>query len=767
MFSNRAGIQLIPLIAAAMFIPPGLANEVSWIQGQTCPSAWSVEPVRPRDTDVIQFSGPVRFYLNRCLAERTLGGKPRLLVDHTGRTIELRFEPPASSDCTGFWSPVCGLKGSFGPLDGGQWRFFSNVGGTTFSVEFAVGGDAAIQFFCYVDPNAPGAGTGSSWKDALNSLQDALAIAGEGTEIRVARGAYRPDAGADIERGDRNATFRLKKGVVLKGGYAGWRGVNPNARDILAFETILSGDLFDDDEPLSRLSEIIGDFSRLDNSSHVVTISGTDSAAVLDGFTIMGGVAADTTLPDDLNGGGGIYNDGGNATIRNCLIVDNGADYYGAGFYSRGKCTPVLIDCTVANNWTNWAGGGIYYHWGSDLIMTRCVVTSNGAEFQGGGICSHSGGQLLISNSIISGNRANDSTWSRGGGLYGSVANAHVNHCTFVGNQAAAGSAVACDVFSESDASEMHLSNCILWGDAELIEAEGQTLVEITHSSVRGAWPGEGNLDADPCFVQMGYWDDARTASDPCDDTWMDGDYHLRWSSPCVDTASLDAVWEPNGTDLDGQPRVSGITADMGAYELRNDPPVANAGRDVMGFTLDKNMKATVVLDAGKSYDPEGLPLHYRWYYNNEVVCEQARFTTELLVGAHTFRLEVGDPTGLTASDEATATVTLVIGTKTFVSPQKLQRNSSQDVLALTVLPRGKFVKDFDAAEPLLLFPGGISAVKQSAFVWLSGDTMVLGTFKRADLMAAAPANGRTELRVVGRLKDGQHFSAVDYVTIE
>jgi len=207
MFSNRAGIQLIPLIAAAMFIPPGLANEVSWIQGQTCPSAWSVEPVRPRDTDVIQFSGPVRFYLNRCLAERTLGGKPRLLVDHTGRTIELRFEPPASSDCTGFWSPVCGLKGSFGPLDGGQWRFFSNVGGTTFSVEFAVGGDAAIQFFCYVDPNAPGAGTGSSWKDALNSLQDALAIAGEGTEIRVARGAYRPDAGADIERGDRNATF--------------------------------------------------------------------------------------------------------------------------------------------------------------------------------------------------------------------------------------------------------------------------------------------------------------------------------------------------------------------------------------------------------------------------------------------------------------------------------------------------------------------------------------------------------------------------------
>ncbi len=767
MCSNRAGMYLIPLIAATLFLPPGRANEVSWIQGQTGPSAWSISPAQPRDTDTIQFSGPARYYLNRCVAERTLGGKPRLLVDHAGRTVELRFEPPPSSDCTGFYSPVCGLNGSLGPLGAGQWRFFSNVAGVTFSVEFGVGSDGGIRSFYYVDTNAPGARTGLSWKDAFICLQDALAVAEEGTEIRVAQGRHRPDAGADTERGDPNATFRLKKGVVLKGGYAGWRGVNPNARDILAFETILSGDLFGDDKPLARLWEIVGEFSRLDNSYHVVTISGTDSNTVLDGFTIMGGVAADTQLPDDLNGGGGIYNDGGSATIRNCLIIGNGADCYGAGFYSRGKCTPVLIDCTVANNWANWAGGGVYYRWGSNLIMTRCVVTGNGAEFQGGGIGSQSGGQLLLSNSLISGNRANDSTWGRGGGLYGSVANANVNHCTFVGNQAAAGSALACDLFSQADVSEMHLSNCILWGDEKLIEAEDRAIVEITSSDVRGAWPGEGNIDSDPCFVQMGNWDDGGTVWDPCDDAWTDGDYHLQWASPCVDTASLNAVWEPNGTDLDGQPRVSGITADMGVFELRNDSPVANAGPDVMGFTLDQNTKATMILDGGKSYDPEGLPLQYRWYDADELVCEQARFTTELLVGARTFRLQVSDPTGQIGSDEATATVTLVVSTKTRVSPQKMLRNSSQDVLTLTVLPKGKFVKDLDTTEPLRLFPGGIPAVKQSAFMWLSGDAMVLGTFKRADVMAAVPTNGRTELRVVGRLKDGQHFSAVDYATIE
>ena len=110
--------------------------------------------------------------------------------------------------------------------------------------------------------------------------------------------------------------------------------------DIFAYETILSGDLFHDDEPLSRLSEIIGDFDRLDNSYHVVTISGTDSNAVLDGFTIMGGVAVDSELPDDLNGGGGIYNDGGSATIRNCLIIGNGAVSMAPGSTAAASAPP-------------------------------------------------------------------------------------------------------------------------------------------------------------------------------------------------------------------------------------------------------------------------------------------------------------------------------------------------------------------------------------------------------------------------------------------
>src|SRR4030042_6666978 len=140
MCMNRVHILLAVAVAVALCPPAGGANEVSWIQGQACPPTWSIEPERPGDADVIEFSGPVRFYINRCVAEDALGGRPMLYGDHVNKTVEVRFDPPASTDCTGFWSPVCGLRGSFGPLESGVWRFFCNVAGAAFSVDFAVGG---------------------------------------------------------------------------------------------------------------------------------------------------------------------------------------------------------------------------------------------------------------------------------------------------------------------------------------------------------------------------------------------------------------------------------------------------------------------------------------------------------------------------------------------------------------------------------------------------------------------------------------------------
>jgi hypothetical protein len=92
------------------------------------------------------------------------------------------------------------------------------------------------------------------------------------------------------------------------------------------------------------------------------------------------------------------------------------------------------------------------------------------------------------------------------------------------------------------------VTNCILWDGAdEIWNADGST-IEISYSDVEGGWMGEGNIDADPLFVDPGYWD--------LSGLWVEGDYHLLPYSSCIDAGDPNYIAEPNETDLDGKPRV-------------------------------------------------------------------------------------------------------------------------------------------------------------------------------------------------------------------
>jgi hypothetical protein len=142
----------------------------------------------------------------------------------------------------------------------------------------------------YVDDDAAGANDGLNWENAYIYLQDALADANSAekpVEIRVAQGVYKPDQGAGITGGKWGADFQLINGVAIRGGFAGDGTIEPDARSIEVYETILSGDLAGDDADVYDLDKFSDHPTRAENSHNVVCGNDTDQTAVLDGVTVL------------------------------------------------------------------------------------------------------------------------------------------------------------------------------------------------------------------------------------------------------------------------------------------------------------------------------------------------------------------------------------------------------------------------------------------------------------------------------------------------
>ena len=196
----------------------------------------------------------------------------------------------------------------------------------------------------YVDDDAAAPGDGASWATAYRFLQDALAVAEAGDEIRVARGLYRPDrsSAAPEGSGDREASFVLNEGATVKGGFAGLTGAEPNAWDAGLYETVLSGDLGDDDVALDDPAEFREDLSREDNSLNVVTAG---ASTVLDGLVITAGHAqpfkciSGVNCPDVVPApgfhGGGVLIEAANVTVKNCRLHHNFSEYSGGGVFAH------------------------------------------------------------------------------------------------------------------------------------------------------------------------------------------------------------------------------------------------------------------------------------------------------------------------------------------------------------------------------------------------------------------------------------------------
>jgi predicted outer membrane repeat protein len=249
-----------------------------------------------------------------------------------------------------------------------------------------------------------GGGGCASWGDACE-LQAALAAANSGTEIWVQAGVYKPTPGID-----RATTFSLKSGVALYGGFAGTE-TERNQRNWVSNVTTLSGDI-----------GAAGDNS--DNSYHVVSGSGVDGTAILDGFTITAGNANGGSYADY---GGGMYNNAGSPTVKNIIFSANLA-VYGGGMLNHTS-HPVLNNLTFSGNNAGQNGGGMYNYL-SNPALTEITFTGNIAILNGGGL-SNTGSSPVLSNVTFSDNAA-----TYGGGMYSYESSPTLDTVTFSANNA-------------------------------------------------------------------------------------------------------------------------------------------------------------------------------------------------------------------------------------------------------------------------------------------------------------------------------------------
>jgi hypothetical protein len=277
-----------------------------------------------------------------------------------------------------------------------------------------------------------------------------------------------------------------------------------------------------------------------------------------------------------------IHNDGGilkagsfgNYQIRRCIFRDNvvTSNYNnGAGAISGAAD---IEDCLFMGNRAIGQAQAMSGAVQGGGRIRRCIFVGNRADKGATALR----GSWIVTSCLFYGNTADDMSTSGSLSCIRDVSS--IVNCTITGNT---GNTEAVIVPNELT----KVVNSIFWGnDGVVAQTELFAEVSIAYSTVEGGYPGEGNLDLDPLFVDV-----------------ASNDYRLRWDSPCFNTGLH--LEEPD-LDLAGLARPIAAAFDMGAYEMALQDEDHDGADD--NWELVHGFDPVDPLDGQEDADGDGVP---------------------------------------------------------------------------------------------------------------------------------------------------------------
>jgi len=294
------------------------------------------------------------------------------------------------------------------------------------------------------------------------------------------------------------------------------------------------------------------------------------------------------------------------------------------------------------------------------------------------------------------------------------------------------------------------LENCILRYET------GQLFLNHTAVLRYCCYPGavgEGNIDADPLFV------------DP-----NDSDYHLLPDSPCINTGDPGYIPVAHEIDLDGNSRMIGPAVDMGCYEFPNTAPVADAGTNQTVFAW-VDWLAAVQLDGTGSYDTDGDSLEYFWYNDaNDLIAIGAEPNVILPIGRHVIDLIVSDGIEDSESNSCVITVIQPFETPARMLPATINVKSRRPYLIGRIEFPGEEMPVLAPDQLMLLLTDSSEVQAERQMLVYSEDPAawyLMGFFDREMVTGNLIVGREAEITLVSRFDSGQWIYGINTVMVK